>query len=101
MILAVWELAIFSLRCWPPSGSPHIKRTNATSTLIKGGEKFSGATFVADGAEIQLNDIQSSPAGVRAQALNRKGMLIDDFKIENTMIEILGICSTCSNEGVA
>jgi flagellar hook protein FlgE len=29
---------------------------NATSTLIKGGEKFSGATFVADGAEIQLND---------------------------------------------
>ncbi len=29
---------------------------NATQTLIKGGEKFSGATFVADGAEIQLND---------------------------------------------
>ena len=24
-----------------------------------------------------------------------------DFKIENAMIEILGICSTCSNEGVA
>ena len=23
------------------------------------------------------------------------------FKIENAMIEILGICSTCSNEGVA
>ena len=29
---------------------------NAANTLIKGGEKFSGATFVADGAEIQLND---------------------------------------------
>ena len=29
---------------------------NAVQTLIKGGEKFSGATFVADGAEIQLND---------------------------------------------
>ncbi len=29
---------------------------NASATLIKGGEKFSGATFVADGAEIQLND---------------------------------------------
>ena len=24
-----------------------------------------------------------------------------DFKIKNAMIEILGICSTCSNEGVA
>ena len=24
-----------------------------------------------------------------------------DFKIENAMIEILGMCSTCSNEGVA
>ena len=24
-----------------------------------------------------------------------------DFKIENAMIEILGICSTCSNEEVA
>ena len=29
---------------------------SATETLIKGGEKFSGGTFVADGAEIQLND---------------------------------------------
>ena len=29
---------------------------DTTETLIRGGEKFSAATFVADGAEIQLND---------------------------------------------
>ncbi|MFL2678954.1 MAG: flagellar hook-basal body complex protein [Alphaproteobacteria bacterium] len=29
---------------------------DTTTTLIRGGEKFSAATFVADGAEVQLND---------------------------------------------
>ena len=29
---------------------------DTTETLIRGGEKFSASTFVADGAEIQLND---------------------------------------------
>ena len=35
-------------------GIPALATT--TATLIKGGEKFSGDTFVADGAEVQLND---------------------------------------------
>ena len=35
-------------------GIPALATT--TATQIKGGEKFSGATFVADGAEVQLND---------------------------------------------
>ena len=34
--------------------------------------------------EIQSNDIEAAPAGIRAQAINAKGELVDDFMIERS-----------------
>ncbi len=53
--------------------------------------------------EISINDIEKSGAGVRAQALNRDGQLIDDFVIYETekMIHILNAPSPAATASLS
>ena len=50
--------------------------------------------------EIELTDIESAPAGIRAQALSRAGNLVYDFKIQETP-RILNVCNAPSPAATA
>ena len=53
--------------------------------------------------EITANDVSSSPAGVRAQALSADGQLVDDFVINNTgnMIHVINSPSPAATSSLA
>ena len=53
--------------------------------------------------EITADDISSSPAGVRAQALSTDGWLVDDFVINDTsnMIHVINAPSPAATSSLA
>ena len=53
--------------------------------------------------EITVDDISSSPAGVRAQALSNDGQLLDDFVINDTgnMIHVINTPSPAATSSLA
>jgi L-2-hydroxyglutarate oxidase LhgO len=68
---------------WP--GTPPLVRTHWRTGVKEWYGSLSRRAFVAEAAtfvpDLQLSDVVPAPAGVRAQAVDKDGKLVDDFRI--------------------